>query len=94
VAKINPYADLFVRQQQAAGGRFAVGNAVFRPFWRFLRAYLIKRGFLDGYPGLYIACATAFGTFVRYSRLFEEEHKMNPNMSRPPRPATVREQHR
>jgi hypothetical protein len=38
-----------------------------------VRAYVLKRGFLDGFPGLWIAGATAFFTFDRYSRLFEAE---------------------
>jgi glycosyltransferase involved in cell wall biosynthesis len=73
VAKINAFADLFVQQQQARGTRFSVAAAVFRPAWRFFRAYVLKRGFLDGYPGFYIAWATAFSTCVRYSRLYEAE---------------------
>ncbi len=78
VAKINPFADLFVRQQQARGRKFALGAAVFRPGWRFFRAYVLKRGFLDGFPGFYIAWATAFGAFVRYARLFEADHRRAP----------------
>ena len=79
VAKINPFADLFVQQQQARGGRFSAGAAVLRPFWRFFRAYVLRRGFLDGYPGFYIAWSTAFGAFVRYSRLYEAEHRKEPH---------------
>ena len=78
VAKINPFADLFLQQHLARGTRFSVFSAVFRPFWRFVRAYLFKLGFLDGYPGFYIAWATAFGAFVRYSRLFEAERATPP----------------
>jgi glycosyltransferase involved in cell wall biosynthesis len=79
VAKINPFADLFLRQQKARGGRFSLAAAVFRPGWRFFRAYVLRRGFLDGYPGFYIACATAFGALVRYSRLFEADHRREPD---------------
>jgi glycosyltransferase involved in cell wall biosynthesis len=78
VAKINPFADLFVRQQQDKGGRFSLFAAIFRPFWRFFRAYVLKCGFLDGFPGFYIAWATAFGAFVRYSRLYELENRREP----------------
>ncbi|NBQ58986.1 MAG: glycosyltransferase family 2 protein [Opitutaceae bacterium] len=78
VAKINPFADLFLQQHQARGTRFSVLAAVIRPFWRFLRAYVLKLGFLDGFPGLYIAWATAFGAFVRYSRLYEAEKQSPP----------------
>ncbi len=80
VAKINPFADLFVRQQQARSGRFSLVTAIVRPWWRFVRAYILKLGFLDGFPGFYIACATAFGAFVRYSRLYEEENKRRPRI--------------
>ena len=78
VAKIPRFAELFVRQQQARGTRFSFAAAIFRPGWRFFRAYFLKLGLLDGYPGFYIAWATAFGTFVRYSRLYEEENKQKP----------------
>jgi glycosyltransferase involved in cell wall biosynthesis len=81
VAKINPFADLFVRQQAARGRKFSVFAAVFRPAWRFGRGYFLKRGFLDGFPGFYVATATAFGAFVRHSRLYEEQNKREPRMN-------------
>jgi glycosyltransferase involved in cell wall biosynthesis len=84
VAKINPFADLFLKQQQSRGAGFSLFAAVVRPAWRFFRAYIVKAGFLDGYPGLYIATATAFGAFVRYSRLYEAEHKQEPRMDTNP----------
>ncbi len=79
VSKINLFADLFVQQQAEKNGRFSAASAVLRPFWRFFRAYVIRRGFLDGFPGLYIAWATAFGAFVRYSRLWERENAVKPS---------------
>ncbi len=78
VAKMNPFADLFVRQQHARGNTFSLPAALFRPGWRFFRAYVLRLGFLDGYPGFYIAWATAFGAFVRYSRLYEVENQRDP----------------
>ena len=78
VGKINAYADLFVRARRGSGQRFSVTATLFRPVWRFIRAYFLRLGFFDGFPGLYIAVATAFGTFVRYSRLYEEEHRRDP----------------
>lgn len=79
VAKINPFADLFVKQQIEKGRRFSIFSAVFRPWWRFVRAYFFKLGFLDGFPGFYIAWATAFGAFVRYSRLYEHDQQRPPH---------------
>ena len=79
VAKVNLFADLFVKQQQARNRRFSLAAAILRPGWRFVRAYVFKLGFLDGYPGFYIAWATSFGAFVRYSRLYEAEHHREPH---------------
>ena len=82
VAKINPFADLFVQQQRERGKKFSLAAAIFRPGWRFFRAYVVRGGFLDGFPGFYIAWATAFGVFVRYSRLYEEELRKLPRLDK------------
>jgi glycosyltransferase involved in cell wall biosynthesis len=73
IGKINPFADAFLREQQAAGARWSLLANVTRPLWRFFRAYILRRGFMDGFPGLWIAVATAFSAFVRYSRKYEDE---------------------
>jgi len=81
VGKIAPFAALFVSQQQARGRHFSLFAALARPTWRFVRAYVFRLGFLDGYPGLYIAWATAFGAFVRYSSLYEAETRKEPTQN-------------
>lgn len=73
VSKMMPFAELHLQQQRERRARFSAAQAVFRPAWRFFRAYVIRAGFLDGYPGFYIACGTAFGTFVRHTRVYEAE---------------------
>lgn len=73
VDKIGVFSDYFLQRQIAQGRRWSAFETVFRPWWRFFRAYVLRRGFLDGYPGYYIAKATAFATLVRYSRLYEHE---------------------
>ncbi len=73
IGKINLFSDAFLRQQLEAGRKWSCAATVFRPFWRFFRGYVLRRGFLDGFPGFWIAIATAFQAFVRYSRLYEHE---------------------
>jgi glycosyltransferase involved in cell wall biosynthesis len=73
ISKINPFADVFLEKQKSEGVSWSLLQTLFRPWWRFFRAYVIRRGFLDGFPGLWIAVATAFFTFVRYSRKYEDE---------------------
>lgn len=48
-----------------------ISRMLFHPPFRFFRCYFIKRGFLDGIPGVIIAVAAAFGTFIKYAKLWE-----------------------
>ncbi len=73
IEKINVFADVFVARQKAEGKKWSLTANILRPAWRFFRAYVLRRGFLDGFPGLWIAVGTAFFAFVRYSRKYEDE---------------------
>ena len=68
IRKSIAYADGFVRQCQAEGRRVTAVDLYGRPIWRFLRAYMFKLGFLDGWQGYSIAWMTAFYTFLRYAK--------------------------
>ena len=69
--KIIPFSDEFVRQHVRSGDKPGCIAPAVRPFWRFLRAYVFRLGLLDGWPGYYIACHTAFSTVVRYAKVRE-----------------------
>jgi glycosyltransferase involved in cell wall biosynthesis len=69
--KIIPFSDEFVKQSAGEGGLPGAFDLALRPLWRFVRAYILRLGFLDGWPGYYIACHTAFSTVVRYAKLRE-----------------------
>jgi glycosyltransferase involved in cell wall biosynthesis len=69
--KLLRFSEEFVREhsgEKSAPGFFALA---LRPFWRFVRAYFFRLGFLDGWPGYYIASHMAFATLVRYAKLRE-----------------------
>lgn len=44
-------------------------NLVFKPFYRFFHTYIIRKGFLDGVPGLAVATIDAYGVFSRYVKM-------------------------
>ncbi len=73
VAKTVQYADDFVRSAEKQGRRVSLFDLVFRPGWRFVRAYVFKLGFLDSWQGYSIAWLTAFYTFLRYARAREAQ---------------------
>ncbi len=78
-SKITYFADIFVERKAAKTKRWRTFPVVFRSFWRFFRAYFIRRGFLDGFPGFYIAFFQAFATFYRYARIYETKFVRHPN---------------
>jgi glycosyltransferase involved in cell wall biosynthesis len=43
--------------------------------WAFLKHYIFKRGFLDGWPGFVIALGNFDGTFYRYLKAMESERR-------------------
>ena len=71
IGKIAPYHADFVSLRVAAGRRSGLFELVVRPWWRFLRAYFFRLGFLDGWQGYYIARASAFSTLTRYAMVRE-----------------------
>lgn len=78
IEKIKHYADAYLVRELEAGRHWCLLQNLSRPLWRFFRAYFLRRGFLDGFPGLWIATATAFQTFVRHSRTYEHARASDP----------------
>ena len=71
ITKITPYNANFARQHAAAGGPAGFFELAIRPFWRFVRAYVVRLGFLDGWQGFYIAALSSFSTLTRYALVRE-----------------------
>ena len=38
---------------------------------KFVQIYVLRRGFLDGFPGFVVAVQNAHGTFLRFAKLHE-----------------------
>jgi glycosyltransferase involved in cell wall biosynthesis len=73
MGKLKYISDVFVKQSQSQGRRVRWTDLAVRPFWKFFRAYIIRLGFLDGWPGYLIAWANALSTVVRYTKVKEAE---------------------
>jgi glycosyltransferase involved in cell wall biosynthesis len=71
VRKTMEYSDIFARQKLAAGQNAGTLTLWFRPWWRFVRGYFLRQGFLDGWQGYAIARVTALETFLRYAKIRE-----------------------
>jgi glycosyltransferase involved in cell wall biosynthesis len=69
------YANDFAADCQARGRKVGFLDLCLRPPWRFVRSYVFKLGFLDGWRGFSIAWLTAFYTFLRYFKAFEAQNR-------------------
>jgi glycosyltransferase involved in cell wall biosynthesis len=71
IARIQFFSTEAAAALDRDGVRFRLRDLVLRPPARFLRSFLLRRGFLDGLPGFVIAVASAFYVFLKYAKLWE-----------------------
>ena len=69
--KVHKYAEWGADDLYRAGRRAGLLSVAVRPAWRFVRTYLIQAGFLDGGAGLTVCGLQAYGTFLKWARLWE-----------------------
>jgi glycosyltransferase involved in cell wall biosynthesis len=86
VTKIIPYSDSFVRECLAQGRQAGFWDLAVRPWWRWLRAYVLRAGFLDGWQGYHIAWMGAFHAATRYAKLREAQTRPSPSQPALPPP--------
>ncbi|NNC69602.1 MAG: glycosyltransferase, partial [Flavobacteriaceae bacterium] len=67
--KLISYAKLRAKELQAKNSRATAYHLYIKPWYRFIYHYLVRRGFLDGRPGLTMAKLNAFGVKQRFIEL-------------------------
>jgi glycosyltransferase involved in cell wall biosynthesis len=80
IDKMNRYSSLGV--PKLAGKRVSMASALGHGLWSFLKHYVFKRGFLDGWAGFVIAFGNFEGTFYRYAKRYEETQDWQPPASK------------
>ncbi len=71
VEKVNGYSSGLVADKVARKQRGSPWMMVFYPPLAFLRIYLFKRNFLNGWAGFITAVVGAFYAFLKYAKLYE-----------------------
>ena len=65
---LDRYTTLAAQELVANKVPVPLSALIFDPPWTFVRAYVFKRGFLDGLEGLIVSYMAAFYTFLKYSK--------------------------
>ena len=71
--KFHRYTSWSAKDLRAGARRATWVNLALRPWIRFLKMYVLRRGFLDGKHGLVLSFLAAFNVFTKYARLWEME---------------------
>ena len=72
--KMLQYSSLWAGEEFGKGRRSGPFRIVFRPAWRFISAYLLRGGFLEGLPGLAASIISAYYVFLKWTMLYEMRH--------------------
>ncbi|HET6907392.1 MAG TPA: glycosyltransferase family 2 protein [Rhodanobacteraceae bacterium] len=69
LARYRRYATMMAQDMHARGRRAHWYNLIVNPRWRFLRGYVLRAGFLDGWRGLLFASLESDYTREKFARL-------------------------
>lgn len=75
VAQINTYSSIAAAHLVSKHKVISLLHILFKPLVRFIKIYIIKLGFLDGFYGFVIARNSAFALFLRYAKAKEIKKK-------------------
>jgi glycosyltransferase involved in cell wall biosynthesis len=76
IRKMDRYSSLGAGK--LAGRRVTMWSALGHGIWAFLKHYVAKRGFRDGWAGFVIAFGNFEGTFYRYAKRYEQDRNWGP----------------
>ncbi len=76
LAKQNRYTSLAAQALLDQGREVSVAKIVLSPLFRFIKFYLVRRGFLDGLPGFIHIAIGCFNSFAKYAKAYELSNRL------------------
>ena len=74
VRSLNSLSSASATTLWEGGVRASLFKIVVHPVARFIKFYLIRRGYREGFRGFVVALIDAFGVLLKYVKLWEKEH--------------------
>lgn len=78
MAKQEKYAHMMAAHMYARGKRASLGRILLSPCWRFVRGYVLRAGFLDGWRGLLYALVRVEYVRRKFVKLWLLQHGQKP----------------
>jgi len=69
--QMDSFSSIMARAFYEQGRKAGFFSLTVRPFWRFVKDFILLRGFLDGYFGYQVSITSAHEVFLKYVKLRE-----------------------
>lgn len=73
VRTLNRFSSILAREHRSRGRTFSWFSLLARPPLEFFKKYVLKRGFLDGPQGFFIASLSSVHVFLKFAKMWEAE---------------------
>ena len=80
--KFNRYTTLAAEELKKKNKKAGLNDILLRPFFIFIKMYIVKRGFLDGIHGFILAIFSSLYVFTKYCKLWEQDNKRDNHAAR------------
>ena len=81
-ARMNRYSDLVAGLMASQGRRFTFSRLIGSTLAAFVKAYVLRLGFLDGVRGLVASAGQAHYVMLKYAKLWEKTRSPGPDFTR------------
>lgn len=71
--RINHFTSVASKELKEQGRPWRRADNILHPGFRFFRSFIWKKGFLEGFPGFFVAVTAAVYVFLKYAKLRELE---------------------
>lgn len=69
VRQVNFFSEMAARNLFEKGKNVSVAYILISPVAKFVRDFILKRGFMDGYYGLVVCVISSYAKFLKYAKL-------------------------
>ncbi|HYX36600.1 MAG TPA: glycosyltransferase family 2 protein [Oligoflexus sp.] len=70
--RFNRYTTAIAERHMAEGKRVPIMSHILRPWLEFFSRYVLRLGFLDGYPGYTYALISSLYAYIKYAKIQEK----------------------
>jgi len=82
LVQINTFSTILARSYYERGRRAFVTSLLLHPLWRFIKDFIFRSGFLDGYFGFIVSVNSAHEVFMKYVKLWNLHHEAKESLKK------------